>query len=143
MIHARNARPHPTLETDHGDDWRDRARCVGVDPDIFTIPEGASWTSEWGQRHAELARSVCIGRACPVVSACLADAKALRDDWTFRGGMTPDERNATKKGPKPHAKCGRGHDISKEGSRYRNGKCRECALARSRVQREERKRDAS
>ena len=139
MIHARNARPHPTLETDHGDDWRDKAACVGLDPDLFTIPEGQSWTSAWGKGRAELARSVCVGRGCPVVAACLADANEMGDDWTFRGGMTPDERKAIRRkprGPRAQTVCAQGHDVSTDESRYANGKCKKCALKRALKQRE-------
>ncbi len=86
--------PAPTIATEPGTNWLERAICTGMDPAVFTLEDGQSWTSDDGKAHAELARAVCVGRECPVLAECLADAIANRDDATFRGGLTPKQRKA-------------------------------------------------
>ncbi len=62
--------------------WRDEATCREVDAELF-FPEVGE--------NATAARRVCA--ACPVRTACLADALDRRDvAYGIRGGMTPAER---------------------------------------------------
>lgn len=61
--------------------WRNRAACRGIDPDIF-FPV----TDE----EAEPAKAVC--NACPVREACLEFALAAREREGVWGGATERER---------------------------------------------------
>lgn len=61
--------------------WRNRAACRGIDPDIF-FPI----TDE----EAEPAKAVC--NACPVREACLEFALAAREREGVWGGATERER---------------------------------------------------
>jgi WhiB family transcriptional regulator, redox-sensing transcriptional regulator len=73
-----------------GRDWRTRARCTGVDPEIF-YPLDLTPTTP----AARLAKRVCAG--CPVQAECLLDAMAGEDParrWGVIGGTTPEERDA-------------------------------------------------
>jgi WhiB family transcriptional regulator, redox-sensing transcriptional regulator len=92
MIHARNARPHPTLETDHGDDWRTEARCLRADPELF-VPPGSSWQGHEYQEAA--AKAYCA--LCPSVAPCLAWALEVGDEWAVLGDTNPKERRAIKR----------------------------------------------
>ena len=64
------------------DDWRERAACKGVGPDIFFPSAGGANVSTYDE-----ARTYCS--RCPVVSECLAEAG---NDDGFRGGMTATQR---------------------------------------------------
>ena len=61
------------------DDWTLRARCRGMEDDLF--PEGAD------QKRV---RAVCGG--CAVRSECLAEALDNRIEWGVWGGMTERDR---------------------------------------------------
>ncbi|MGW1675989.1 WhiB family transcriptional regulator [Saccharopolyspora sp. NPDC002376] len=65
-------------------DWRDDAACRGEDPEMFAP---ATFTGP-GAVQAMEAKEICW--RCPVAAECLAGAGG--DDFTIRGGMTPDER---------------------------------------------------
>jgi WhiB family redox-sensing transcriptional regulator len=64
-------------------DWRRRAACVGVDPELWFPVGPLADVSE--------ARAVCVG--CPVRAVCLAWAleRGVQGVW---GGLTEDERRA-------------------------------------------------
>ena len=66
--------------------WRDRAACRGVDPELF-FPESSDEPLVRGQVAA--AKAVC--RVCPVRDRCLADA-LLRLPHGIAGGLTGQER---------------------------------------------------
>lgn len=72
-------------------DWRSRAACLDVDPELF-FP-----VAESGPVHdvqiAE-AKAVCAG--CPVVAACLVEALARISDG-IAGGLTESERRALRR----------------------------------------------
>lgn len=73
------------LGTDRADNWRDRARCLNVDPETFSpLP------NDWITTAAAL--RVC--QVCPVKAECLADAVDKGDVHTIRGGTTPQQRAA-------------------------------------------------
>jgi WhiB family redox-sensing transcriptional regulator len=69
--------------------WRERARCTGVDPELFyPVGAGSQVAVQVGQ-----AKRVCAG--CPVRALCLADAMAGEDPamrWGVTGGLSPAER---------------------------------------------------
>lgn len=68
-----------------GSDWRHRAACRNVDPDLF-FPVGASGPA---LAQIERAKAVCTG--CPVVAECLAFALVALPEG-IAGGMTFAER---------------------------------------------------
>lgn len=68
-----------------GRDWRDRAACLDVDPDLF-FPVGSSGPA---QQQIERAKAVC--GQCSVIADCLAFALIALPDGVA-GGMTPAER---------------------------------------------------
>lgn len=69
--------------------WRDRAACLGVDPELF-FPHG--YSDQYAPQIAE-AKAVCGD--CPVRAECLADAldgKPSFDTDGIRAGLDPDQR---------------------------------------------------
>ena len=72
-------------------DWRERARCIGEDAELF-FPAGDSGPAY--DRQVARARAVCAG--CPVRTACLAWAmEAL--PYGVAGGLTEDERRRSRR----------------------------------------------
>jgi WhiB family redox-sensing transcriptional regulator len=63
-------------------DWRQHARCGGVDPEIHFPAHDADGTAA--------AKRIC--RKCPVKSECLAYALEHDEQHGVWGGMTPAER---------------------------------------------------
>ncbi len=72
-------------------DWRDRARCLDEDPDLF-FPIGTS-----GPALAQAAAAKAMCRACPVISECLDWALANYQDAGVWGGTTEEERRAMRR----------------------------------------------
>lgn len=72
-------------------DWRDRALCREVDPDLF-FPIG---DGPIAQRQTAQAKAICSG--CPVIETCLAFAMAQLPEG-IAGGTTPAERVALRRG---------------------------------------------
>jgi WhiB family redox-sensing transcriptional regulator len=72
-------------------DWRERAVCREVDPELFyPVGVGAQVAEQTRQ-----ARQVCVG--CPVRRVCLADVMASEDPglrWGVAGGLSAPERAA-------------------------------------------------
>ena len=68
-----------------GTDWRDRAACRDVDPDVF-FPIGTSGAS---LLQIDEAKQIC--RTCPVCGPCLRWALDSGDAGVW-GGTTEDER---------------------------------------------------
>jgi hypothetical protein len=80
--------------------WRDRARCRGMDPDLFDInAEGNTGT---------LGLRICTGLHpsgdylgdCPVRAECLGEALSYSslDDYGVLGGTTSDARSEVRAG---------------------------------------------
>jgi WhiB family redox-sensing transcriptional regulator len=67
------------------DTWRDKAACIGEDPDLFHA-------GERNPEAVEEARTIC-GR-CTQRTACLIDAYNEQDEWGIRAGFTPRQRGA-------------------------------------------------
>jgi len=61
--------------------WRDMARCQGVDPEIFHPAE---------DDDGETAKAIC--ELCPVREPCLEYALATREKEGVWGGFTARER---------------------------------------------------
>lgn len=61
--------------------WRQRARCRGVDPEIFHPGE---------EEDPSAAKEICA--RCPVREACLEYALAVREKHGVWGGLTERER---------------------------------------------------
>ncbi len=72
--------------------WRDRAACLGEDPELF-FPERGEWAK------AEHAKQVC--RGCSVQGACLHESlygpQAAGDEVGIFGGTTPRERRGLRR----------------------------------------------
>ena len=64
-----------------GADWKDKANCMGVDPDLF-FPERGMSTRE--------AKAVC--RGCVVREDCLEYALANGEKFGIWGGLSERER---------------------------------------------------
>ena len=71
--------------------WRDRAACLGVDPELF-FPIGNTGPA---LLQIEKAKVVC-GR-CEVVEPCLRWAMESRQEDGGWGGLSADERRALKR----------------------------------------------
>ena len=71
--------------------WRDRAACLGENPELF-FPDGNTGPA---RLQAERAKAVC--RRCPVVEACLKWAMETGQDAGVWGGLSEDERRALKR----------------------------------------------
>ena len=65
------------------EDWRNRALCAEVDPDLFFPDKG---------QPSAPARRVCL--CCEVRPQCLAYALDTGEAHGVWGGVTPDERRA-------------------------------------------------
>jgi WhiB family redox-sensing transcriptional regulator len=71
--------------------WRDRAACLGVDPELFS-PIGNTGPA---LLQIEEAKAVC--RRCKVVEPCLSWAIEARQEDGVWGGLSADERRAVKR----------------------------------------------
>ena len=77
--------------SERGADWRDRAACLSVDPELF-FPVGNSGAA---LEQMEKAKIVC-GR-CAVRDTCLQYALETGQDSGVWGGLSEDERRAIKR----------------------------------------------
>ena len=66
-----------------GANWRDQARCRGVDPQIFH-------PAEEDEEAAAAAKAICA--VCPVREPCLEYAISTREKDGVWGGLTARER---------------------------------------------------
>ena len=66
--------------------WRDRAACANVDPELFYPEKGGK---------NDKAKAVC--RGCPVKVECAKDALAMGDRWGVWGGLSERERRRLKR----------------------------------------------
>jgi WhiB family redox-sensing transcriptional regulator len=70
--------------------WRDRAACLGEDPELF-FPEGNA-----GPALLQLEEAKAVCRRCAVAETCLKWALESGQDAGVWGGMSEDERRALK-----------------------------------------------
>lgn len=75
----------------YSDDWRQRAACRDLDPELF-FPVSEIGP---GAHQADRAKSVCAG--CPVRTACLEYALDNGLDHGIFGGTTETERRALRR----------------------------------------------
>jgi WhiB family redox-sensing transcriptional regulator len=75
-------------------DWRDRALCAQVDPDIFFPDKGESSTA---------AKRVCA--SCEVRAECLQDALDRGERFGVWGGLSERERRVLACQPSPVRHC--------------------------------------
>lgn len=75
-------------------DWRSRAACLDVDPELFfpVATDGPVYDAQ-----VTAAKAVCA--RCPVVAECLAEALARIPDG-IAGGLTEVERRALRRRPR-------------------------------------------
>ena len=69
-------------------DWRDRAACRTVSPDLFFAPEVETRPARKMRERSAL--MVCA--SCPVTVPCLASANTAGDTHSISGGLLPEER---------------------------------------------------
>lgn len=86
------------MSRDNAQDWRGRARCRHVDPELF-FPVG---TTEPAAAQTAHAQAVC--RACPVLGDCLDFALRTGQQYGIWGGLTGEERRGLHR-----ARRARGH----------------------------------
>lgn len=69
-----------------GSDWRGRAACSRLEPDIFyPVGDGA-----YAREMTGIAKQACL--SCPVRAECLRQALETGERYGIWGGMTPEER---------------------------------------------------
>lgn len=73
-------------------DWRTRAACRGVDPDLF-FPDGHEDSPGYARQAAQ-AIAVCAG--CAVRPECLRFAMSTRREYGIWGGTSDVERRAVR-----------------------------------------------
>ena len=71
--------------------WRDRAACLGVNPELF-FPTGDTGSA---LLQLEAAKAVC--RRCVVAETCLKWAMESGQDAGVWGGLSEEERYALKR----------------------------------------------
>lgn len=71
--------------------WRDKARCRGMDPELF-FPVGASGPA---LEQSERAKAICT--RCPVSNQCLEWALETNQHDGIWGGKTEDERRTLRR----------------------------------------------
>ncbi len=69
-------------------DWRDRAACLTVDPELF-FPVGNT-----GPAVEQIDRAKAVCSHCPVTEHCLQYALDTNQDSGVWGGLSEDERRA-------------------------------------------------
>lgn len=72
-------------------DWRDRAACLTVDPELF-FPVGNT-----GPAVDQIDRAKAVCSHCPVTEYCLQYALDTNQDSGVWGGLSEDERRALKR----------------------------------------------
>ena len=73
-------------------DWRHRARCRDVDPELF-FPVGTTGPAE---AQVQSAKAICA--LCPVRDECLQWALDTAQDAGVWGGLSEEERRALRRG---------------------------------------------
>lgn len=88
-------RPDRIVGAVSGEEWREYAECIGVDPRLFTLegPEqtglkGPGKNRKYNEEKFEIAVTYC--NACQVKTACKVNALAYGDtEFTMRAGINP------------------------------------------------------
>ncbi len=99
-------------------DWRDRANCVGIDPELF-------YPGPWDHAGRDEALSVCEG--CVSRAQCLAWALEHGEEFGIWGGTTERDRRAMRRRLPRWARChgcARRYVKRASGQRYCDSDCR-------------------
>jgi WhiB family redox-sensing transcriptional regulator len=80
--------------------WRDRAACVGVDPELF-FPTGDS-----GPALVQLVEAKSYCRRCEVAEPCLRWAIDSGQDTGVWGGTSEEERRTLRRRNAPSRRAG-------------------------------------
>lgn len=72
-------------------DWRHRAACREVDPELF-FPVGNT-----GPALAQIDEATAVCHRCPVIDQCLQFALESGQDAGVWGGLSEDERRSMKR----------------------------------------------
>ncbi len=73
--------------------WRTRARCRGLDTEMFYRADGVTRPVRMARERA--AKEICA--TCPVISDCLDWALRTAEPAGIWGGMTPEERGIARR----------------------------------------------
>jgi hypothetical protein len=110
-----NRPPTPTAPRPADRNWRDRAACRSVDPELFQP------STESGPAHdAQVAEAKAVCAGCPVRRTCLEFALAVLP-YGIAGGLTETERARLRSGrettPKEvrHPIAGTSHEVAAAG----------------------------
>jgi WhiB family redox-sensing transcriptional regulator len=78
------------LSKTFGSEWRERAECIGSDPEIFVAArrEGMGWSPN---------EALEICSRCSVTQECLDYAITTRQNLGVWGGKTPGQRERVKR----------------------------------------------
>jgi WhiB family redox-sensing transcriptional regulator len=79
------------------DEWMSKAKCVGIDPNIFDGLQKSKYSP------IDYSEAIAVCSTCPVRLFCLEDAIMHDETACVRGGMTPDEYQEMKADPTPRA----------------------------------------
>lgn len=71
------------------DDWRTRAACRGIDPELFF---GTGTNKRIDRTRERDAKAICEG--CNTRVECLAEALSNDEEYGIWGGMNADERRS-------------------------------------------------
>ena len=118
------------LTPDLAEDWRKRAACRSVDPELF-FPIGKT---DGAVLQSEAAKAVC--RNCPVLADCEKWVREFPQEFGVFAAMSPQERIGwTRQGSMPGGTTGRcrnGHRMTLENTRFYGGvrQCLKCYIAR-------------
>lgn len=125
-LRHRGALASRLLDTDPGD-WRDRALCVGADPELFH-PEGGSATlpaaRDRYRRQVAAAKAICD--RCPAKAACLDYALTEGIPFGIWGGKTENERRQRTRPIRVCEQCGKGY--AGRGDKYCGHRCHHQAM---------------
>jgi WhiB family redox-sensing transcriptional regulator len=86
--------PHPPQGSTRwrlDDDWRDRAACASVDPDLF-FPVGVT-----GPAVDQIAAAKAVCGECPVRAECLDFAITTNQEYGIWGGTSEEERRVLRR----------------------------------------------
>jgi WhiB family redox-sensing transcriptional regulator len=93
--------------------WWERAKCRGVDPDLF-----------FPRRGDDTTQAVAVCKACPVQVECLEYALDNGERFGIWGGTTGKDRRKMRRPRKLCEACGVHFRPTKSGTRYCSETCR-------------------
>jgi WhiB family redox-sensing transcriptional regulator len=116
--------------------WRDRAACLGADPELFFPEAGGA-----GKAAAAKAKAICA--TCPVTAPCLRFALESPEESGTWGGVPERDRRGAESPDTGPVLCGNSLHVMDEENTYVNpagGKvCRACRASADRERRQETK----